>query len=48
MEEKEEFIQRRLEDVLKKIYWIHELRWLLGIMYCDTVEEAYLNYYEAN
>lgn len=45
---KEEFIQNRLEDVLKKFYLIYELRWQLGSMYCDTSEEVYLNYYEAN
>jgi len=47
-EPKEEFLQNRLEDVLKKFYLIHELRWQLGSMYCDTSEESYQNYFEAN
>lgn len=48
MEEKEEFIKGRLEDVLKKFYLIHVLRWQLGSMYCDTSDESYENYYAAN
>jgi hypothetical protein len=52
MEDKEDLVegllQVRLEEVLRRLLIIQELRWKLGDMYCGTSEEDKEKYFDAN
>lgn len=44
----EGILQSRIEETLRRLYVIQELRWKLGDMHCGTSKEENEKYYDAN